>query len=165
MTKQEGQRRHKLSRGGVNERDATGSRQSAVFANPLDQGVLAKSARKPKAIGFGGDSKVLNKISSYDLPAILSLSCIFLLAAMIISSLRFCNRRCLSLRFCDHALSWCKIVLVLVSVLTSLFVIPESIWEARLYRDMRSWACGLGFIRDDELAVIAGVDGVGICGW
>jgi len=121
--------------------------------------------QKPKPRGFWRVPNCLNEAPGYDLPAMRSLSCIFLLAAMIISSLRFCKRRCLSLLFCDHALSWCKIVRVPISVLASLRAISESTLEARLYRDMRSWACGLVAIREDKLAAVAGFGGVGICGW
>jgi len=94
--------------------------------------------QKQKPRWLRRDLKCLNEATGYDLLAIWSLSCSFLLAAMIISSLRFCKRRCLSLLFCDHALSWCKIVPVPVSVPASLRTIPESILEARSYRDMRS---------------------------
>lgn len=97
--------------------------------------------------------------SSYHCSVVLSFSCNFLLAARIISSLLFCKRRCLSVRFCDHALSWCIIVpeLVLVTVCGD----SDLTLSERLYRDIRSCACGLNVDREVELACVAGAEGAG----
>lgn len=95
-----------------------------------------------------------------------SFSCIFRLAAIIISSLRFCKRRCLSLLFCDHALSCCTIVED--PALETVFNSSVFTLEARLYLDIKSWACIFG-VDWLELAVavagVAGTEGIGICGW